>query len=70
MSDELNSIFANAPVTRVPVVERSHDHDQEDETIYNGKRKPIDGECPICVDDLASGEELVWWYVSFSLHAD
>jgi hypothetical protein len=58
LSDELESIFANAPVTRAPVLD--HNHDESDEPKYNGVRKPIDGECPICVFDMEAGEELVW----------
>ncbi|KAF4628803.1 hypothetical protein G7Y89_g9350 [Cudoniella acicularis] len=57
LSTELELIFTNAPVTRAP--ELGHQHD-DDDTIYNGKRKPIEGECPICVFDMEPGEEIVW----------
>ncbi|QSZ36054.1 hypothetical protein DSL72_007178 [Monilinia vaccinii-corymbosi] len=59
LSHELESIWANAPVTRAP---DGHNHDagEEDESKYNGKRKPIDGECPICVFDMSPDEEIVW----------
>ncbi|ESZ93331.1 hypothetical protein SBOR_6284 [Sclerotinia borealis F-4128] len=61
LSHELESIWANAPITRAPDG-HNHDHkaENEDETIYNGKRKPIDGECPICVFEMEPGEEIVW----------
>lgn len=59
LSHELEYIWSNAPVTRAP---DGHDHNEpEDETIYNGKRKPIEGECPICVFDMdPATEEIVW----------
>lgn len=56
LSDELASIFANAPVTRVPEPEHNQDHPDED----NGNRKPVDGECPICVFSMEPGEGIVW----------
>ncbi|CAG8953943.1 hypothetical protein HYFRA_00010904 [Hymenoscyphus fraxineus] len=57
LTSEIQSIFANAPVTQAPV----HDHNhEEDESMYNGKRKPIDGECPICVFSMEADEDLVW----------
>ncbi|KAH8679983.1 hypothetical protein BGZ60DRAFT_241636 [Tricladium varicosporioides] len=56
LSTELESIFANAPVTKAPSI----DKDEDDDTIYNGKRKPIEGECPICVFDMEADEEIVW----------
>jgi hypothetical protein len=55
LSDELESIFSNAPVTRAP--EHEHDLDESDESIYNGTRKPIEGDCPICVFTMEAGEE-------------
>jgi hypothetical protein len=57
LSAELDSIFANAPVTRAPI---HHKHDAVDEAMYHGSRKPIDGECPICVFDMDAAEEIVW----------
>jgi hypothetical protein len=61
LSDELASIFANAPVTRAPEPEHNHDHAEDNNNNYDGVRKPIDGECPICVFDMdADTEELVW----------
>ncbi|TVY38998.1 hypothetical protein LOCC1_G006873 [Lachnellula occidentalis] len=59
LSSELESIFANAPVTRAPELDHKHDL-ADDETMYAGKRKPIDGECPICVFDMEPGEDIVW----------
>ncbi|PQE30383.1 RING finger domain (Znf1) protein [Rutstroemia sp. NJR-2017a WRK4] len=60
MSDEIASIFANAPVTQAPSAEHSHEMRVEDESLYNGKRKPIEGDCPICVFEMEAGEEIVW----------
>jgi hypothetical protein len=60
MADELASIFANAPVTQAPSAEHSHEMRVEDESLYNGKRKPIEGDCPICVFEMEAGEEIVW----------
>ncbi|TVY86831.1 hypothetical protein LAWI1_G005895 [Lachnellula willkommii] len=59
LSNELESIFANAPVTRAPELDHKHDH-ADDESMYAGKRKPIEGECPICVFDMEPGEDIVW----------
>ncbi|TVY40942.1 hypothetical protein LSUB1_G003112 [Lachnellula subtilissima] len=59
LSSELESIFANAPVTRAPELDHKHDH-ADDETMYAGNRKPIDGECPICVFGMEPGEDIVW----------
>ncbi|KAG9239551.1 hypothetical protein BJ875DRAFT_436307 [Amylocarpus encephaloides] len=59
LSTEIESIFANAPVTRAPEPEHDHDH-VEDESMYAGKRKAVEAECPICVFDMEEGEELVW----------
>ncbi|TVY26491.1 hypothetical protein LHYA1_G005607 [Lachnellula hyalina] len=59
LSSELESIFANAPVTRAPELDHKHNH-ADDETMYAGNRKPIDGECPICVFDMEPGEDIVW----------
>jgi hypothetical protein len=57
-SSRVESIFANAPVTRAP--ELDHDHD-DTESVNDGTRKPIEGDCPICVFPMEAGEEeLVW----------
>jgi hypothetical protein len=53
LTSELEEIFANAP----PIPSEVAGSDSE----HNGKRKPADGECPICYMDLAPSEnELVW----------
>lgn len=56
LSEELEQIFANAPVTRAP------DLSEHEAATASTKvsRKPIDGECPICVFDMEVGEEIVW----------
>ena len=62
LSEELASIFANAPVTRAAEHELNHEHsfgDNEDQN-HAGNRKPIDGECPICVFDMDPNENIVW----------
>ena len=54
MSEELEEIFENAPASP-----QSSDGSKED--ISNaGKRKPIEGDCPICMTEFEAGEELVW----------
>jgi hypothetical protein len=55
LSTELQEIFANAPAPA-----------GEDATSGGGasnkKRKPIDGDCPICFNDMeASGDEKIVW---------
>ncbi len=60
LSEEIEFIFANAPVTRVPEAEGEHEEDYKGLFKYNGTRKPIDGECPICVFDMEPSEEIVW----------
>ncbi|KAI9738083.1 MAG: hypothetical protein M1818_005511 [Claussenomyces sp. TS43310] len=59
LSDELDTIFANAPQTTQPSG-TAEEEEEEDETIYNGTRKPISGECSICVFDMSANEDLVW----------
>lgn len=52
LKPELDEIFANAP----PVPTDIGDNEDKD-----GKRKPIEGECPICYTDLEEDKnELVW----------
>jgi hypothetical protein len=61
LSEELTFIFANAPVTRAAEHEHSQDHSDSDEDHnHAGNRKPVDGECPICVFDMEASEDLVW----------
>ena len=54
----LESIFANAPVTRAP---DEHGHEDDSESLHDGTRKPIEGECPICVFPMEAGEEQLVW---------
>lgn len=56
MSEELEQIFANAPVTRAPDLSEYEAATATAEVV----RKPVDGECPICVFDMEPGEEIVW----------
>lgn len=48
-------IFANAPVTQAPA-----SGNDDDSAVHNGKRKPIEGDCPICVFEMKPSEDLVW----------
>jgi hypothetical protein len=59
LSEELESIFANAPVTQDPVLVHGNAH-EEVEKAYNGTRKPAEGDCPICVFEMKDDEDLVW----------
>lgn len=55
LSNELEEVFANAP----PIPHASGRNDKDDDG--DGKRKPIEGECPICYMDLdESNNEIVW----------
>lgn len=54
LSNELADIFANAPASP-----QSSDGSKAD-TSNGGKRKPIEGDCPICVTEFEAGEEIVW----------
>lgn len=54
LSSEIASIFAAAPITSLP-----HNH-EENEAKQPGRRKPIEGECPICVFDMEPAEDVVW----------
>ncbi|TAQ86810.1 hypothetical protein B7494_g4884 [Chlorociboria aeruginascens] len=56
LSTEIQAIFLAAPLTRSPVLEDESDKEAD----CNGSRKPINGECPICVFDMEPGENLVW----------
>jgi hypothetical protein len=58
LTDEIQDIFANAPVTRAS---DEHDGDQPAvEEACTGTRKAIDGDCPICVFEMSGDEDLVW----------
>lgn len=53
LTDELETIFSEAPPIPNAVSDRDEDND--------GKRKPIEGECPICYMDFEPDDnELVW----------
>jgi hypothetical protein len=58
LSDELQEIFAKAPVTRAP--DLGLEEDEPDHSTRQVTRKPIDGQCPICVFDMEPGEDIVW----------
>jgi hypothetical protein len=53
LSTELTQIFANAP--RTPQSGASSTF-----TFNGGQRKPIEGDCPICVTELAIGDDIIW----------
>lgn len=53
LTSEVQDIFANAPPIPNATSDKEEDHD--------GKRKPIEGECPICYMDFdPDNHELVW----------
>jgi hypothetical protein len=58
LSDELQEIFANAPVTRAP--DFGHDENGSDKSTGQVIRKPIEGDCPICVFEMKPDEDMVW----------
>ena len=51
LSMELNEIFANAP--RLP-------SEVGDDSAHNGKRKPVEDDCPICCVEFDDKETVVW----------
>jgi len=51
LSSELREIFSGAP----PIPTDTASPDDTDR-----KRKPIEGDCPICFQEMAAGDELVW----------
>lgn len=58
LSTELVEIFANAPVTP-----QSSDGAPSTSTDTGGSRKPIEGDCPVCVmefDESDKSEEILW----------
>lgn len=56
LTTELQEIFASAPP--IPSLDVS---DGADSVAGNGRRKPVEGECPICYSDLDEvHNELVW----------
>lgn len=55
ITTELNEIFAAAPITQKLI-----DDATSLSTDTGGVRKPIEGDCPVCVMPFEEGEELVW----------
>lgn len=54
LSTELAEIFAHAPVT--PQSSEASNLD----TDTGGSRKPVEGDCPVCVMEFEEGEDIVW----------
>lgn len=52
LSSELTAIFANAPVTP-----QSSSETSSTATDTGGSRKPIEGDCPVCVMELEENDE-------------
>jgi hypothetical protein len=55
LSSELTTIFANAPVTK-----KADSESPSLSTEIGGTRKPVEGDCPVCVMPFEEGEDLVW----------
>ncbi|OBT69843.1 hypothetical protein VE03_00744 [Pseudogymnoascus sp. 23342-1-I1] len=53
LSTELKEIFEHAPVT-------PQSSDGSEETSHPGKRKPIEGDCPVCVIEFKPSGEILW----------
>jgi hypothetical protein len=68
LSNELEYIFAKAPVTQAPQLPNPVEND----TLHNGKRKPLEANCPICVCDMEESEGIVWCKAACgqNFHAD
>ena len=54
LANELEQVFANSPSSP-----QSSDGSKED-TSNAGKRKPIKGDCPICMMEFEEREDLLW----------
>ena len=54
LTTELSEIFANAPITKKPGDSLSP------VTGTDGVRKPVEGDCPVCVMEFEDGEDIVW----------
>lgn len=54
LTTELTEIFAGAPITQALSTGASLSTDT------GGTRKPIEGDCPVCVMAFEEGEDLVW----------
>jgi len=55
LSTELTEIFNNAPVTP-----QSSDTGSATSSDTGGSRKPIEGDCPVCVMEFEAGEDVTW----------
>ncbi|CAP67713.1 uncharacterized protein PODANS_1_16030 [Podospora anserina S mat+] len=58
LTTELNQIFAGAPPIVSGSANNNNNNNEED-----GKRKPVEGDCPICFEELDTAtkkEEIVW----------
>ena len=55
LSTELVEIFSNAPVTP-----QSTSGATSISTETGGSRKPVEGDCPICVMEFEEGDDIVW----------
>lgn len=55
LSSELRDIFAAAPVTQKLASDAT-----ATSTDTGGNRKPIEGDCPVCVMPFEEGDDLVW----------
>lgn len=56
LSTELTEIFSAAPVTPQSQPQGSTVVD----TSVPGKRKPVEGDCPVCVMEFEEGDDIVW----------
>jgi hypothetical protein len=54
LSTELTTLFAAAPRTPQSSSETSSTESSP------GNRKPIEGDCPVCVMEFSAGEDIVW----------
>jgi hypothetical protein len=54
LGSELRDLFSNAPPAP-----SAKDESKESNEEHDGNRKPIEGECPICYDDLDPGKETI-----------
>jgi len=53
LSTELTEIFSNAPST-------PQSSPSSTSTDTGGSRKPIEGDCPVCVMPFEAGEDIIW----------
>ncbi|OBT74884.1 hypothetical protein VF21_06749 [Pseudogymnoascus sp. 05NY08] len=53
LSTELKEIFEHAPVT-------PQSSNGSEDTSHPGKRKPIEGDCPVCVIEFKPSDEILW----------